>query len=235
MASWEGTRDRYLLDRSTATEAGILAGMEGELADEALIELWRTKARLDDGQDPLESLLRRYQGKIARWCLHALVDRDDAADCAQETLIRIARGMDRFRDESRFSTWAYVIARKTCATALARRQRSRDRETLSDDLEQIDGRDPVPPDEPTVESIESRTKLRSLLRRHLTEEELEILVLHHEDGLSMKEITAKLSLQNKSGARAYLASAKRKLRTRLLSSELEALGFSRPGPGKDER
>ncbi|MCU1461951.1 MAG: putative polymerase subfamily sigma factor [Acidimicrobiales bacterium] len=47
----------------------------------------------------------------------------DALDAAQEALIAIVRGLDRFDQRSAFSTWAYRIATNACLDELRRRRR----------------------------------------------------------------------------------------------------------------
>jgi RNA polymerase sigma-70 factor (ECF subfamily) len=47
----------------------------------------------------------------------------DALDAAQEALIAIVRGLDRFDQRSAFSTWAYRVATNACLDELRRRRR----------------------------------------------------------------------------------------------------------------
>lgn len=47
----------------------------------------------------------------------------DAADCTQEALIAIVRGLPRFDGRSQFSTWAWRVATNACLDELRRRKR----------------------------------------------------------------------------------------------------------------
>lgn len=58
-----------------------------------------------------ESLVRRYQSDVFRFCLHLVSDRSLAEDVTQDTFIRAYRFLKRYRGDSRFSTWLFSIAR----------------------------------------------------------------------------------------------------------------------------
>lgn len=77
----------------------------------------------DDRQ--FEELLRTYQDKVFRLCCAMLGDRGLAQEAAQESFVRIWKGLGKFRGESSVSTWIYAIARNTCLTALKSRPESR--------------------------------------------------------------------------------------------------------------
>lgn len=93
-------------------------------------ELTRTahRARLGD-QRALEEFVKSSYTEVWRLCA-ALVDRETADDLAQETFLRAARALPRFRGGSTARTWLLTIARRTCMDELRRRtrQRRRDRE-----------------------------------------------------------------------------------------------------------
>lgn len=77
---------------------------------------------------------REALGALARWCgprVHALAARmmvgrgaDAADDVAQETLVKVVRGIGRFdpRGAAKLSTWVLTIATRTCIDALRRRR-----------------------------------------------------------------------------------------------------------------
>ena len=84
-------------------------------------------------REALEKLLRRHYDRIYRVCRRMTGNDSDAADAAQNALIAVTRGLPRFDERSRFSTWAYRIAVNCSIDELRRRTRS---ETLRlDDLE----------------------------------------------------------------------------------------------------
>jgi RNA polymerase sigma-70 factor (ECF subfamily) len=98
--------------------------MEAQPIEPSDLELVR---RARDG-DPsgLERLFERHYRtayRVAyRWC----GTRQDAEDAAQETFIKVARGLHAFRETSSFTTWLYRIVVNT-ATDLHRRNAVRAR------------------------------------------------------------------------------------------------------------
>jgi RNA polymerase sigma-70 factor, ECF subfamily len=69
-----------------------------------------------------------YQDRVYRLSLAILADPGLAEDAAQESFLRIWKGLDGFREQSTLSTWIYAIARNTALSALqaasSRRTRS---------------------------------------------------------------------------------------------------------------
>ncbi|MDC0672667.1 RNA polymerase sigma factor [Nannocystis radixulma] len=58
----------------------------------------------------VEAVVRSLQGPVHAIARRMLLDRDDAEDATQESLVRIVTRLAQFRGESKFSTWAYRIA-----------------------------------------------------------------------------------------------------------------------------
>ncbi|MDH4144799.1 MAG: sigma-70 family RNA polymerase sigma factor [Acidimicrobiia bacterium] len=86
--------------------------------DDALAQLAGAGSR-----DALEVLLRRHQSKIFATC-RRLCDSDaDAYDATQDTLLNVARRIDRFDGRAAFSTWLYRVATNACYDELRRKRR----------------------------------------------------------------------------------------------------------------
>ncbi|MEZ5171438.1 MAG: sigma-70 family RNA polymerase sigma factor [Acidimicrobiia bacterium] len=79
----------------------------------------------------LELLLERHADRIHRLCARIVRDPSDTLDAAQETMIAVARGIDRFDGRSAFTTWLYRVATNAAIEETRRR-----------------GRRPVPTEEP---------------------------------------------------------------------------------------
>ncbi|HPU39048.1 MAG TPA: RNA polymerase sigma factor [Microthrixaceae bacterium] len=88
------------------------------LNDEALVGAAQAGDRA-----ALDALLRRHHDRVVAICRQLCRDRSDADDAAQEALIAIVRGLDRFDGRSRFSTWAYRVTTNCCMDELRRRRR----------------------------------------------------------------------------------------------------------------
>ncbi len=88
-------------------------GIEKELA---LVE----KAKAGD-MAAFEQIVGAHQQKIYTVAFRILENGEDAADVAQETLIRIYRSLASFKGDSSLSTWIYRITVNLCKDALRKR------------------------------------------------------------------------------------------------------------------
>jgi RNA polymerase sigma-70 factor, ECF subfamily len=86
--------------------------------DGDVLELLRT-----DGRDrAFALLLPRYEHKIYRLCCALLRDPTLAQDTAQESLVRIWKGLTGYDGRAALSSWIYAITRNRCLTAIERRR-----------------------------------------------------------------------------------------------------------------
>lgn len=120
-------------------------------------------ARANDGdRRALDTLLRSHYDRIYAVCRRITGSDADAADAAQEALIKIVRSLPGFDGRSAFSTWAYRIATNTSLDELRRRRR---RPAVADRVDD-DGRDLelVDPDAgPRVEAVVDRMAIDAAL------------------------------------------------------------------------
>jgi RNA polymerase sigma-70 factor (ECF subfamily) len=80
--------------------------------------------------EAFDALLNRYESKIYRLCCSLLRNDAQAEDAAQESLVRIWKGLGGYDGRASLSTWIYTIARNRCFTAMERR---RDEDSMSDE------------------------------------------------------------------------------------------------------
>jgi RNA polymerase sigma factor (sigma-70 family) len=71
--------------------------------------------------EEFRSILVQYQDKVFRLTCSILGDQAQAEDAAQETFVKVWRGLGKFQGESSISTWIFIIARRTCLDALKAR------------------------------------------------------------------------------------------------------------------
>jgi RNA polymerase sigma-70 factor, ECF subfamily len=71
----------------------------------------------------LELLLRNAYDTVYAVCRKMTGNDQDGADAAQEALIAVARGVERFDRRSKFSTWVYRVAMNKSIDELRRRSR----------------------------------------------------------------------------------------------------------------
>ena len=85
-------------------------------------EVLLAAARRGD-DDALEALLRSVHDRMAAVARRMLRDPGDAADCTQEAMIRVVRGLAGFDGRSSFTTWCHRIVATTALDELRRRGR----------------------------------------------------------------------------------------------------------------
>ena len=174
-------------------------------SDEALFEEWRKRTDADRGA-LIDELFGRHYERVARWCLRFTGDREQAADLAQDVFLKAYRHLDSFRGASRFSTWLYTIVRNECMTRIDRSISPIDKDEVIAAAASLD----PPPDE-LVARNERGARLREFLIATLEPLERRVFVLHYGDEMPLDAITRLLRLDNASGAKAYIVSARRKL------------------------
>src|SRR2546430_5691688 len=202
-------------NRRTGSEpagVAIIGGMPLEqLPDEELARRYRESADSSEGELCVNELLRRNFARVARWCLRFTADRETAADLSQEILTKAYQNLDSFQGQSKFSTWLFSIARNHCLNAV--RANARQATELKADVD-ADFMAEIPDGSATAYSAlerESSGKLVSeLLDQVLDETEKVVFTLHYGEDLPLNAITRLLALDNRSGAKAYIVSAKRK-------------------------
>ena len=89
------------------------------LADEAA-----TIRRAQNGdKTALEELLLAYEKRVFNIACRLMGNEADAADMAQEALIKIYRSIKSFKGEASFSSWVYRLTVNACMDGLRRRKR----------------------------------------------------------------------------------------------------------------
>jgi RNA polymerase sigma factor, sigma-70 family len=68
------------------------------------------------------TLMEAHQSRIYALCFKYMQNTHDASDAAQEAILKIYLGINKFRFASAFSTWAYRIAVNACMDMLRKRR-----------------------------------------------------------------------------------------------------------------
>ena len=195
------------------------AGIEDLTAikDEQLMTLLQSAAddRLLD--ELFGEFFRRYHTRVAGWCSRLVKDVERGMDLAQEVFLRAYRYRHTFRGDARISTWLYTITRNHCLNSIRRRE--------SDPLGRCDSLPPGLVDQcgdihAGLERSQSFERMWQVIDRTLTEMEKRVMALHYGHEITLETITRELMLSNASGAKAYVVSAKRKLK-RVLADPAE--------------
>jgi RNA polymerase sigma-70 factor, ECF subfamily len=188
-----------------------LSVIHGE--NESLEELARAAV---DSDAAFERLVRRCYDRIHRWALVATGDADEADDVAQETLLRMHRGLAGFRGDARFTSWLYRLTRSAVAD-LGRRRAGRTRTLLRLVRRGGGEHEPAPPVVARIET-ERRVALVRAFWRDLPRRQREIFDLADLQGHSPGEIAEMLEMKPVT-VRAHLFKARRTIRQRMLEAE----------------
>lgn len=180
-----------------------------EISDEELVARFRAAGGSPGGNSHLDLLFQRHYQRVSWWCVRFTGDREAALDLAQEVFALAYRHIDSFQGQAKFSTWLYTIARNRCINEAKSRARRAE--------------EPLEPVEFELEDSQAGSVLDDLARKqeigrfrgavlkHLDETERNVLTLHYVQELPLSAINRLLALTNKSGAKAYIVSARRKL------------------------
>jgi RNA polymerase sigma-70 factor (ECF subfamily) len=206
-------RERAIVPAEAEECVAIIGSMAFEqLQDEELVVRYRAAADVRDREQCINELFRRNYARVARWCLRFTADRESAADLAQEIFAKAYQNLTSFQGQSKFSTWLYAIARNHCLNAV--RAKARQATELKADVDEeflSEIPDVAPTPYSAMESQSSAKLVRDLLSEALDETEKVVFTLHYGEDLPLDAITRLLGLENQSGAKAYIVSAKRKL------------------------
>ena len=182
-----------------------------DLSDEELLQRYRQAGPNDVGKAFVDELFGRHYRKVALWCFRLAGDRDRAADLAQEVLAKAWAHLEHFEGNAKFSTWLYSITRNHCFNKLKSSAWRGEQGTEPETLEAFADLGPNP--ERAAETSERLALARRLMASELTEVERQVMTLHFAEDMPFEVISRLLRLDNASGAKAYVVSAKRKLRS----------------------
>ena len=185
------------------------------LTDEELIAVYRENEGTPKREDAAAELYLRHQAQVARWCCRFTHDRELSSDLAQDILLRAFRNLDNYRGECRFTTWLYVIARNLCMSAMQKRSSEPVwvAELNGSDLPDTGSVDVYS----AVETEQSRRKNWRFILDTLDNTEARVMLLHYGQEMPLQAVSRMLGLTNKSGAKAYIVSARRKLSAAILA------------------
>jgi len=180
-----------------------------EMTDENLIERYHAGSGPSTFRELFDELFRRHHARIAHWSYRYTGDHEAALDLTQEIFMKAFRSFHTFKGNSRFSTWIYVIARNHCLNSLKRR--AHDHVELNP---AVAARLADPTSSAIHHTLEARQAFQSrwqLITSILTSTEIRVMLLHFGMEMPLEAITRELGLTNRSGAKAFIVSARRKL------------------------
>ena len=159
-------------------------------------------------------LVHRYQDPVYGMVVRAVGGREDAQDIAQEVFLRVFRGLDGFKGESKFSTWLYRVTWNLCADWLRRNRRPDRRAAMVAESDSLPDRR-VNLEEGFLEE-EQRGEVRRAMGK-LDERYRGVVNLHYYQKLSYDQIAFVLDMPVKT-VETRLYRARKMLRESLESS-----------------
>lgn len=157
-------------------------------ADEQLISRFLNT----NSDNSFEVLYNRYASKVYQTCLTITKDSVAAQDYTQDIFIKVFSRLDSFQSRSSFSTWLYSISYHYCLDQIRINKRLQ-LEPLADDLIDDELADRIP-DSNSAELLERQMQVREAVLRTLPEEELTLLQLKYEQGLTVQAISERYGL-----------------------------------------
>ncbi len=91
-----------------------------EYSDSELLEIFRNE---NTSNYAFNLLVRKYQQKIYWQVRRMVIDHDDANDVTQNTFVKVWKGLNSFREDSRLSTWIYRIAANEALSFLQQKRK----------------------------------------------------------------------------------------------------------------
>jgi RNA polymerase sigma factor (sigma-70 family) len=131
------------------------------------------------------ALVDRYKDLVFTLTLRMLKNREEAEELSQDTFIKIYRSLDKFKGESKFSTWLYKVAYNTCLDRLRKNKREQYTVAIDDYTEQQ-----IATLHNAVDAIEDKERKQMLqdCLHLLPGEDSFLLTLYYFEEQSVKEI-----------------------------------------------
>jgi len=90
------------------------------LDDQVLMDQFRKPSTREQG---FTAIIKKYQEKLYWHIRRMVVDHDDANDVLQNMFIKVWKGLENFREDSRLYTWMYRIATNECLSFIEQQKR----------------------------------------------------------------------------------------------------------------
>lgn len=159
-----------------------------------------------------DTLYARNRSLLYRYILRSVRERALADELFQETWARAIAARERYRVESKFSTWLLQIAHNLVIDSFRRNHPQADTEETENVLRTLDAPESERPDR-ALSDFEERRRLQVALDA-LPAEQREAFVLRMESGLGLAEI-AQLTSVGQETVKSRLRYAFAKIRERL--------------------
>ncbi len=175
------------------------------------IELVKRVLAGDNGA--FREIVREYQRLVNHIVYRMVPDEWDREDICQDVFVKVYRNLDKFRGESRLSTWIGRIAANRCIDFLQAKKLKIDPTPIEETITLADESNPGP------ETASVQRNLTEILKKEIEtipNPYRTVLTLFHLDELTYEEIGSVLDMPGGT-VKSYLFRARKKLRERLSS------------------
>jgi RNA polymerase sigma-70 factor, ECF subfamily len=166
-----------------------------------------------------EELIKSYEKRIFNIAFRMTGNREDASDTAQEACIKIFKSLDKFKENSSFSTWVYRITSNVCIDEIRKRKNN----VIPLIVESQDGDYEMPvedksqrPDE-IIENKEMSMLIKKCINELIPEHRI-IIIFRDIYGYTYEEISETLSI-SMGTVKSRLNRARNMLRSILKNTE----------------
>ena len=163
--------------------------------------------KIQEGRlDLLGILFTRHSDRAYALCYRMVGDSATSEDLVQEAFLRVLRYRDKFRGDSRFTTWLHRIVRNVCLDHLGTKGRERAAvDALAADADRGEGFTTID---------DSEISITRLAFDKLSAQQQECLVLARIDGVAYRDIAARLGT-SEGAARVRVHRALRELQSQI--------------------
>jgi len=141
-----------------------------------------------------ETIVKQHQDRVLNICFKFSRNREDAEDTAQEVFIKVFRSLDKFKGDSKLSTWIFRIAVSKSLDAIRKKKRKKRFSSvkqilgIDENFTEPEGSADLQPDR-ILENKEDREILNKAISK-LPDNQRIALILSQLDGFSYKETAA---------------------------------------------
>lgn len=171
---------------------------------------------IDGDTNAFSILVDNYKDLVFTLAFRMLKNKEEAEEVAQDTFIKTFKSLEKFKGDSKFSTWIYRVAYNTCLDRIKKNRKHLNdveiNEFTAHQVKTIDN---------ALDHLEAKEREEAVQRciKKLPSQESFLLTLYYFDDLSLEEISKVVDM-TANAIKVKLFRCRKKLAT-ILKSELE--------------
>jgi RNA polymerase sigma factor (sigma-70 family) len=161
-------------------------------------------------------LVDRYKEMIFTLALKMIKNREEAEEVSQDTFVKVYNSLNKFKGDSKFSTWIYKIAYNTCLDRLKKNKKEENTISIDEFSDHL-----VKTLDNALSALEEKERKQTIQNclNLLSREENFLLTLYYFDDQNLDEI-AKIMDINSNNVKVKLFRSRKKLAV-ILKKQLE--------------